>query len=45
VRGSEEDAGYFMALCQCVPDGTKEEHKEAQLEKSVSVHIFKLKSP
>jgi hypothetical protein len=31
VRGIEEDAAYFMALCQCVPEGSREKHKEAQL--------------
>jgi hypothetical protein len=32
VIGSEVDAGYSKVLFQCVPDGTKDEHKIAELD-------------
>jgi hypothetical protein len=43
VRGSEVVASYFMVLCQCVPNDTEGEHKEALLGQSDSVPRFKIK--
>jgi hypothetical protein len=45
VTECEVNTGHFMVPFQCVPDGTKEEHRAAELGWSVSGHKLEIKSP